>query len=75
MHCNRAMIEKFYSSFKELDGDGKIIQHHDEFNFWKWSVMALGPIGIGLGWSPLVKNKVQRRAAENLENFIKKSKV
>lgn len=73
MHFNGAMIEKFYSSFKELDGDGKIIQHHDDFNFWKWSVMALGPIGLTLGWSPLVKNKVQMQAAKNLETFIRKS--
>ena len=51
--------------------DGKIIQHHDRFNFWKWSIMALGPVGLILGWSPVVKNKVQRQAATKLERYIK----
>jgi len=53
--------------------DGKIIQHHDTFDFWKWSFMALGPVGLLLGWSPVVKNKVRKQAAKNLERFIKKS--
>ena len=52
--------------------DGKIIRHFDRFNFWKWSHMALGPIGLLLGWSPLLKKKVQKQAANNLERFIKK---
>ena len=50
--------------------DGKIIQHHDHFNFWKWSWMALGPIGFLLGWSPLVKNRVQRQAAKGLARYM-----
>ncbi|MCB0245996.1 MAG: nuclear transport factor 2 family protein, partial [Anaerolineae bacterium] len=53
--------------------DGKIIQHRDSFSFWRWSSMALGPVGMLLGWSPLVKNKVRRQAAHNLERFIQKS--
>lgn len=53
--------------------DGKIIKHHDSFSFWRWSSMALGPIGLTLGWSPMVKNKVQKQAAKNLEIFIKKA--
>lgn len=52
--------------------DGKIIRHHDSFSFWRWSSMALGPVGTLLGWSPLVKNKVRRQAAQNLEKYIQK---
>ena len=55
--------------------DGKIIQHIDTFNFWKWSRMALGPTGMILGWTPLVKNTIRNQAAKNLDAFIKKSKV
>lgn len=50
--------------------DGKIIRHADQFNLWKWSRMALGPSGTFLGWSPLVKNKIRRLAAGNLQKFI-----
>ncbi len=68
---NRSVHNKIDASFQFQDG--KIIHHQDDFNFWKWSFMALGPLGLILGWSPLVKNKVQRQAAKNLDNFIKKS--
>ncbi len=49
--------------------DGKIIEHHDEFNFWKWSIMALGPVGLMLGWTPFLQNKVRKQAAVNLQKF------
>jgi hypothetical protein len=53
--------------------DGKIIQHTDHFNLWKWSSMALGIPGLLLGWSPIIKNKVRRTASRNLEKFIEKN--
>ena len=53
--------------------DNKIIGHKDSFNFWTWSKMALGPVGLLLGWTPLIKNKVRQQAAINLEKFIRRS--
>jgi len=50
--------------------DGKIIKHTDSFPFWKWSRMALGPAGLLLGWTPVVRNKVQRQAGERLSRFM-----
>ena len=50
--------------------DGRIIQHRDRFNFWSWSSQALGPTGMLLGWSPLVRNKVQSTARARLDKFI-----
>ncbi len=55
--------------------DGKIIQHHDDFNFWKWSRMALGPAGLLLGWSPLLKNRIRKQAAKNLDRYMRKADV
>ena len=49
--------------------EGKIIWHQDIFSFWKWSFMALGITGLLLGWTPIVRNKVQRQASNNLEKF------
>ena len=49
--------------------DGRIIRHIDHFNFWRWSRMALGPTGLLLGWSPMVKNKVRRQAAKSLARY------
>jgi ketosteroid isomerase-like protein len=50
--------------------DGKIIRHDDSFDLWKWTRMALGPVGYALGWSPIVRNKVRKLAAGRLEAFL-----
>jgi hypothetical protein len=42
--------------------DGLIIEHRDSFDFWKWSRMALGPSGLLLGWTPMVRNKVRAQS-------------
>ena len=64
----RPVLNKINAAFKFKDG--KIIEHVDTFDFWKWSRMALGTPGILLGWSPLIKNKVRKIAAGNLAKFI-----
>lgn len=50
--------------------DGKIIKHTDAFPFWKWSRMALGGSGVALGWTPILRKKVQTMAGDNLNRFI-----
>jgi ketosteroid isomerase-like protein len=52
--------------------DSKIIQHTDRFNLWKWSSMALGPLGTFLGWTPLVQAGIRKEAHRGLELFIQK---
>ena len=50
--------------------DGRILTHHDEFSFWRWSRQALGPIGWLLGWSPLLRAKVRASARQGLDAFM-----
>jgi ketosteroid isomerase-like protein len=50
--------------------DGLIIEHTDDFDFWRWSRMALGPAGLLMGWSAPVKNKVRQQAAKKLDSFM-----
>ncbi len=50
--------------------DGLIVTHHDRFGFWRWARMALGPTGVLLGWTPLVRERVRRTALKNLDRFI-----
>lgn len=49
--------------------DGLIIKHTDQFNIWKWSKMALGPVGYILGFTPIVKNKIKKQAQSGLKKF------
>jgi hypothetical protein len=67
----RPVHNKISASF--LFKDGLIIQHHDTFNLWKWSQMALGPVGLLLGWSPWMGHKVKAMARQNLDSFIQKN--
>ena len=51
-------------------GNGKIVEHHDSFDLWRWSRLALGTSGILLGWSPIVQNKIRGNANSALRKFI-----
>lgn len=53
--------------------DGKIIEHRDRFNFWRWATQALGPLGLLLGWTPYLQGKVRAQALSGLEAFMKKN--
>jgi ketosteroid isomerase-like protein len=49
--------------------DGLIVEHVDEFSFFTWSRQALGPLGLALGWTPLLPVLTRRRARGELERF------
>lgn len=50
--------------------NGKIISHTDAFNFYRWARQALGLPGLLLGWTPFLKNKIRKRAANNLRLYM-----
>ena len=50
--------------------DGLIVRHRDDFGLYRWTRMALGPVGVLLGWTPLVQGKIRRTAAGALERFL-----
>ncbi|MEB0040510.1 MULTISPECIES: nuclear transport factor 2 family protein [unclassified Pseudomonas] len=49
--------------------DGKICEHHDQFDLWRWSRQALGTKGLLLGWTPLVQNAIRAQAQKGLKAF------
>ena len=52
--------------------NGKITEHTDEFDIYKWSRQALGLPGILLGWSGYLKNKIRYDAKKKLQVFMDK---
>jgi ketosteroid isomerase-like protein len=52
--------------------EGKIIRHTDRFNLWKWSAMALGPVGTFLGWTPFMQSAIRKEARRGLDAFMQK---
>ncbi len=55
--------------------DSQIIEQVDTFSFVAWSRQALGPVGLLLGWTPLLRNKVRSNARSALDQFIAKETV
>jgi hypothetical protein len=68
----RAVHNIINSSFEFKDN--KIFRQHDSFDLWRWSRFALGPAGVLLGWTPLIRNKIRASAREGLEKFMVSSK-
>ena len=50
--------------------DGLIAEHRDSFSFYAWARQALGPTGVALGWTPIVKGKVRRQARAGLDDLL-----
>ena len=63
----RKVLNRIDASFRFRDG--LIVHHVDRFSFYRWSRQALGPVGLLLGWTPLVRNKVRAQAAKGLAEF------
>jgi len=55
--------------------NGKITEHTDYFNFWKWARQAFGLSGWLLGWSSFFQSQVRAKALENLRKFMNKNNV
>lgn len=49
---------------------GLITDHRDSFSFYAWARQALGPVGLALGWTPIIRAKVQRQARAGLDEYI-----
>jgi hypothetical protein len=53
----------------------KFATHEDRFDLWRWSRQALGPVGVILGWSPIVRNQVRATAAKRLADYRAQPRV
>lgn len=49
--------------------DGRIVEHRDHFDLWRWSRQALGLKGLLLGWLPAVQNAIRAQARRGLAGF------
>ena len=64
----RNVVNRVRSTFS-FDDLGLIAEQRDDFPFWKWSRQALGTAGLTLGWTPMLRSKVQANAAAELARF------
>jgi ketosteroid isomerase-like protein len=64
----RLVTNRVHSTFRFADG--LIAEQRDSFDFHRWARQALGPPGLLLGWTPLLRGKVQRTARAGLAAFL-----
>jgi ketosteroid isomerase-like protein len=50
--------------------DGWIVRHVDSFPFYAWARQGMGGVGTALGWTPLLRSMVRRKARADLETFM-----
>jgi ketosteroid isomerase-like protein len=50
--------------------DGLVAEHIDDFDFHRWARQALGPSGLLLGWTPLLRSAVRRKARAGLDEYL-----
>jgi ketosteroid isomerase-like protein len=55
--------------------DGLIAEHRDEFDFHRWARQALGTSGLLLGWTPILRSAVRRRARAGLDEFMERDRT
>lgn len=66
----RPVVNDIHASFRFKDG--LIVEHRDQFSFYRWASQALGPVGRLLGWTPILRSAVRRKAGGQLEEFSSK---
>jgi ketosteroid isomerase-like protein len=66
----RPVVNEVRAKFKFRDG--RIVEHFERFNFWRWSRQALGPMGYIMGWSPSLRLRVHRDARAGLAAAMEK---
>ncbi|AIO28533.1 nuclear transport factor 2 family protein [Burkholderia cepacia] len=49
--------------------DGRIVEHRDSFDLWRWARQALGLKGALLGWTPFVQRAIRAQARKNLDAY------
>ena len=63
----RPVHNKVQASFELRDG--LIVRHRDDFDLYRWTRMALGPVGAVLGWTPIMQNQVRAQSAALLRRY------
>jgi ketosteroid isomerase-like protein len=64
----RPVVNDVRSQFRFADG--LIAAQVDDFDFHRWSRQALGLPGLLLGWTPMLRGSVQRKARAGLDAFL-----
>ena len=63
----RSVVNRIQAQF--VFRDGRIAEHRDTFDLWRWSRQALGFKGALLGWTPTVQRAIRAQARKGLDAY------
>jgi ketosteroid isomerase-like protein len=63
----RSVVNRIQAQF--VFRDGRIAEHRDTFDLWRWSRQALGLKGTLLGWMPVVQRAIRAQARKGLDAY------
>jgi ketosteroid isomerase-like protein len=66
----RPVVNDVHATFRFAGG--LIAEHVDEFNLYAWQRQALGTTGTLLGWTPIMRGAVRKRARAALDEYMAK---
>ncbi len=64
----RPVVNDIRSTFRFADG--LIVDQQDTFAFHRWARQALGTPGLLLGWTPIIRSAVQKKARAGLDQAM-----
>ncbi|HEY8088439.1 MAG TPA: nuclear transport factor 2 family protein [Polyangiaceae bacterium] len=67
----RPVVNDIHATFRFAGG--LIADHRDRFDLHRWARQALGPVGLLLGWTPIVQGSIRRKARAGLDAFMARS--
>jgi ketosteroid isomerase-like protein len=63
----RTVVNRIQAQF--VFRDGRIAEHRDSFDLWRWSRQALGFKGVLLGWTPAAQRAIRAQARKGLDAY------
>jgi uncharacterized protein len=69
----RPVHNRIQASFRFVDG--RILEHRDTFDLWRWAGQALGLKGRLLGWTPPVRSAIRRQASRALDRYCQEKGI
>ncbi len=67
----RKVVNKVSAEFRFQDG--KIIEHRDSFDLWRWAIQAMGFTGLLLGWTAFFRKRLQATTNKQLDKYIERN--
>ena len=64
----RKVVNKVKAHFRIENG--RITEHTDKFDMWRWSRQALGWPGLVFGWTSFMQTKIHKQAIKGLQLYM-----